>query len=1395
MRRFCTLSASVFITLMPLIASTASASSAGLSDLNGDGHADALLVDPSGTGDVLATDGPSGVVLWRAERGAAAVAEAIVGPDLTGDGIGEVILSRPLDARWQPSGGSVEFLDGSNGNQLFTWSGASGSHLGEGLARLDDMTGDGVDEVAVSMVMYDEQGWAWGRVLIVDIMSERVVAAIKGATAGDGFGATMAQIDDFDGDGFRDLAIAAPRFDHGEGEPVGRVYAFAGGIRLGFRQIVEARTGALVTIDNQDATASRFAGALLRGRPHSGVPTLLTLSLTATFESDGSVAASRWSLAEGERLEDAALAMNGAAATVAGDVDADHEVTALDLAAAASVAGHSTNSVPGYAAADADLDGVIEVADLVTVMAAVGERTELASWGFNDRSDKTVLSLLSVGATEPASPRQVDAAAAASLGASACQRPLCVAPPTLPDDFGDGDDDGVVEPDDGPGIDWDDFLPDVLEPRHSETQLPGGHDPGLLPKYPPGDTGPQIVSLWHMEHPDTGRLSGLLNVNTGHFDDDLIPAYADGRDATDNPDDLGWQERIAFVAISPLMPLLDADGMSTPRVRVDYPGAPTPATSGPPDYQPEGLLRVWTSINPRDGAHPADDAALGGQFVTPGRLYSFEDLGVTTGIVDDLWRSRYFVILYVEALAHTDGVPAEVTIDFGDGDVVSFDVYPVGLEVVSEDGPVSRALPMSEWTPQLEADVVSWGLNDGGEVELRVIGSYRDRLTDLMPDAAGAAGVEFVVNGEVVTTVPAATNPRGDMWGLIDTSTAFDVTVRVPLDDWGFGNALTVRTKANPVGRRSEHRFTAGVSLVPEGWPGFGEQQYVVTAQDPDDPFEVETFGLSVEPVQRLTARGVAGGGDHLRALRLRGVPEGLTSGINVEFLDQYEGTFVLDAEGYVAHGDDGRRLLLGPSSDMYAASDAVREATFPMEFRPEGWGVSRSWAQVYFTDDTWHGINTFVGWDHYEYGNAASGGGVAAITAGRNAPTTREEVMAAYQVLYGDFGMYLLEEVYGALWLEAGDAHPDPSPPSGLPRNVVVLDEFAWDAAWLLRCSDLDYVADGEHYIRIELDSNCKPLTLATELYNQLVKSLSRQPVKQRIDYDDFGVDDEQAFRMSVEQATKSAAKVTGDLTNAYYSGLTILSEPADLVLVIGEVTEGNYEAAIGVLPLVSARATTLVKFANDAKPNIRVPKDPDARLQAARVALGNLPPGTPFSQRVHIITNVYQVSPSTLSSLIRERTSWVSGSGKRKKVALDLGEIGGRMSRGDLKRRWQAAGEPTPKSIPGLKAHLHHELPWALADRFAALLIDVSDPRFGRIVYTRKDRGYASIPDHLNWSKRHLDEWDVELKRIEDGLEAGEFDIQSAQQEIFDILERHDLEEYMSKGGMFPTLDPNAD
>ena len=234
-------------------------------DLDGGGAADVLITapnaivdgDPRGVVEARTLDGRT---LWRAigARYDGLGWQLARAGDRDGDGVEDVWAGAPSNT----ATARVYLLSGATGAVLRTITSArTDDQFGWYVVALDDLDGDGEDDLAIGAPTAAIDGVRRGAVSIVSAATGATLHELTGERAGDAFGIMLAPVDDLDGDGHDELAVGVTderAATPGPGEL--QVFSAATGARLRRlpgREPGELYARALARIDDLDGDGVR----------------------------------------------------------------------------------------------------------------------------------------------------------------------------------------------------------------------------------------------------------------------------------------------------------------------------------------------------------------------------------------------------------------------------------------------------------------------------------------------------------------------------------------------------------------------------------------------------------------------------------------------------------------------------------------------------------------------------------------------------------------------------------------------------------------------------------------------------------------------------------------------------------------------------------------------------------------------------------------------------------------------------------------------------------------------------------------------------------------------------------------------------------------------------------
>lgn len=204
----------------------------GVDDVDGDGIRDLAVGQPGAHNGAVTAAGRVSLVSGRTGGILATTAGSAVNgrlgegvlriDDVTGDGLAELMIGAP-GVNGQT--GAIAMFNGANLSPMPALPGPGpASRFGEHLVRLDDQDGNGIGEIAVSAAGFASGAELQaGAVLVIDPSTWNVLRQFNGTAAFDQLGTGLGTIDDMTGDGRRELVIGAPGFDPPGASGAGRV--------------------------------------------------------------------------------------------------------------------------------------------------------------------------------------------------------------------------------------------------------------------------------------------------------------------------------------------------------------------------------------------------------------------------------------------------------------------------------------------------------------------------------------------------------------------------------------------------------------------------------------------------------------------------------------------------------------------------------------------------------------------------------------------------------------------------------------------------------------------------------------------------------------------------------------------------------------------------------------------------------------------------------------------------------------------------------------------------------------------------------------------------------------------------------------------------------------------
>lgn len=262
--------------------------------------------------------------------------------DVNGDGVAELAVGAPNHVGVDGAAGRVQLLSGADGAVLWTVDGEAGDRLGYALADAGDVDGDGIHDVVIGAPGTDMNA---GALRLRSGIDGSVLLDIPSPEPGAFLGAAVAGAGDLNGDGQPDVIAGAERADGTDQQANGGVvWAFRGGggtVLWEARGDAGARLGsatAFVGDLDGDGVPDPFVGASDAGAENVGAARVL----------DGSDGTVRFTLAPDGDGRDFGRFFVASAGDVDGDATPDLYVGDFGAVAAGAGAGR----VHIYAGAD-----------------------------------------------------------------------------------------------------------------------------------------------------------------------------------------------------------------------------------------------------------------------------------------------------------------------------------------------------------------------------------------------------------------------------------------------------------------------------------------------------------------------------------------------------------------------------------------------------------------------------------------------------------------------------------------------------------------------------------------------------------------------------------------------------------------------------------------------------------------------------------------------------------------------------------------------------------------------------------------------------------------------------------------------------------------------------------
>ena len=211
----------------------------GPGDLDGDGIPDYVIAaheahGSPGSGMVSAYSGADHTLLWSVdgENSGDRFGHALaVVQDLDGDGHNEVAVSAIYYQNGiHPGAGKVYVLSGADGSEVWSYASIYNfQYFGTSLAPAGDVNGDGFEDVVAGMPNASSATRAYcGRIVVLDGHTGTFIWDVYGTAAYNNFGRGIAGVGDLNSDGYGDIVVGVPGFDPTGMSDAGRLTILSG---------------------------------------------------------------------------------------------------------------------------------------------------------------------------------------------------------------------------------------------------------------------------------------------------------------------------------------------------------------------------------------------------------------------------------------------------------------------------------------------------------------------------------------------------------------------------------------------------------------------------------------------------------------------------------------------------------------------------------------------------------------------------------------------------------------------------------------------------------------------------------------------------------------------------------------------------------------------------------------------------------------------------------------------------------------------------------------------------------------------------------------------------------------------------------------------------------------